>query len=441
VGVKPFVLVPIVLIVSSLLGSVSDVAVAAGDAVPSHCVAHTSFSDGADLAGDYRCAGMAVSFHTAGASSSPFPLWAGQWLFLDEAGHYRMGTCTFNRGTHPTALTPSRVVAQAFPNDPSGMKGAYLAWRYRTTTDPLVAAGLWAVFHHYALDAAGSNRSADPSAPLIPRLDGIAAASGRADLQAEAIALDAEARRMSGEWTIGVDVTSSSDGNEGTRADGAVTVTVLSGGRPVVGRLVTVLVSGDDVSHSATTGSDGRATVAVPLPSGVVTVASTAEAPGPVVVYRGSPAAPNPLGAQTLAVAGAPRVLRATATLTLESPPTTAPATTTVPATTVAATSTTAVATSTTAPATTAPTTTSPGTTAPAITLPPTSAAAPPVSTNEISPTTTAPASHPPLPTTGRGDDGAVAPLATAFLVGGVGLLGTLHRRQPRRRNDGPAVP
>ena len=66
--------------------------------------------DGADLAGDYRCAGLAVDFHTAGASASPFPLWAGQWLFVDEAGQYRRGTCTFNRGTHPTTLVPSKLV-------------------------------------------------------------------------------------------------------------------------------------------------------------------------------------------------------------------------------------------------------------------------------------------------------------------------------------------
>ena len=412
VGVKPFALAPLVLVVSSLLGPVPGEAAAAGDAGPAHCVAHTTFSDGADLAGDYRCAGLAIAFHTSGASASPFPLWAGQWLFVDETGHHRMGTCTFNRGTHPTVLVRSRPVPQSFPNDPTGTKGAYLAWRYGATTDPLVAAGLWAVFHHYALDAAGSNRSASPSAPLVPRLDGIVAASGRSDLQAEAVALDAEARRMSGEWSLAVRVEQPGD---------SVTVTLLAGGQPVAGQPVTVLVSGDDVSRVVTTGSDGRATVAVSLPPGAVAVAATAEAPGPVLVYRGSPAAPNPLGAQTLVVAGAPRVLRATASVDVPHATTTAPTTTVPPTTT-----TTLPPTTTTLPATTLPPTTAPAATVPPTIVPPTS----PVTTNEIAPTTTAPASHPPLPTTGRGGDGVVAQLATAFLVGGVGLLGTLRRRQ-----------
>ena len=69
VCVKPFALAPLVLVVSSLLGPVSGEAAAAGDAVPAHCVAHTTFSDGADLAGDYRCAGLAIAFHTSGASA------------------------------------------------------------------------------------------------------------------------------------------------------------------------------------------------------------------------------------------------------------------------------------------------------------------------------------------------------------------------------------
>lgn len=427
VGVKPFALAPLVLVVSSLLGLVPGEAAAAGDAVPAHCVAHTTFSDGADLAGDYRCAGLAVAFHTAGASASPFPLWAGQWLFVDDTGQYRMGTCTFNRGTHPTVLVPSKPVAQFFPNDPGGLKAGYLLWRHGATTDPLVAAGLWAVLHHYTLDAAGSNRSADPAAPLVPRLDGLAAATGRADLQATALALDAEARAMSAPWTLQVHV---------DRTSGSVTATLLAGIRPVPGRSVTILVSGDDVSRSATTGMDGRATVAVPLPQGAVAVAVTSDAPGPVQVYRGSPAAPNPLGAQTLAVAGAPRVLRAVTSLdalppTTTSPPTMSPPTMSPPTTEVQpATTTTATPETTTSPTTAPPTSLPvvPVTTTPPTTTP-TDIPAIPGTTHEIAPTTTAPAPHPPLPTTGRGGDGVVAPLATAFLVGGIGLLGTLRRR------------
>jgi hypothetical protein len=363
--------------------------------VPPQCTVHTSFSDGADVANDYRCAGLAIAFHTAGVAHSPSPLWAGQWLFVDQAGAFRMGTCTFNRGTHPTIASASSPVAQRFPNDPTGGKGAYLSWRYGGTTDPLTAAALWAVFHHYALDAAGSNRSANPDGPLIPRLDGIAAATGRDDLQQAAMALDAEAQALQGDWSLTVDV----------GVDGAVTATLLAGERPVADREVEVLVSGDDVSRVAVTGADGRATVTVPLPSGTVTVAVTTEAPGAVQAYRGAPASPNPLGGQTLVVAGPPRHLQATASVEVP-----APTTTTAPPTTVAATTTTT-------PVTTVASTTSTSTTVAA--LPPTT----------IAPSTTAPAPHPPLPTTGRGGDGVVAQFATAFLVGGIGLLGTLRRR------------
>jgi hypothetical protein len=187
-----------------------------------------------------------------------------------------------------------------------------------------------------------------------------------------------------------------------------VTATLLAGERPVADREVAVLVSGDDVSRVAVTGADGRATVTVPLPSGTVTVAVTTEAPGAVQAYRGAPASPNPLGGQTLVVAGPPRHLQATASVDVPAPTTTTtPTTTAVPTTT--------------APVTTVASTTSTSSTVAA--LPPTT----------IAPSTTAPAPHPPLPTTGRGGDGVVAQFATAFLVGGIGLLGTL-----RRRNRGP---
>lgn len=370
---------------------------AAPAGVPTQCTAHTSFSDGADVANDYRCAGMAIPFHTSGAAASPWPLWAGQWLFVDEQGGYRMGSCIFNRGTHPTIAAPSAPVAPSFPNDPTGVRGAYLAWKYGDTTDPLTAAALWAVFHHYALDAAGSSRSADPTAPLIPRLDGIAASTGRPDLQQAAMALDAEAQAMSGEWTLSVDV----------GPDGLISVELLAGDRPVADREVEVLVSGDDDSRIVLTGADGRATVAVSPSPGTVTVAATTDAPGRVQAYRGAPASPNPLGGQTLVVAGPPRRLQATASVEVPAPTTT---TTTTPTTT---TTTTVPVTSTTAPTTTV-----------AVLAPTT-----------IAPSTSASAPHPPLPTTGRGGDGGVARFATAFLVGGIGLLGTLRRRERGHRS------
>ena len=119
-----------------------------GTAIPGNCTAHHGWNDGeADAAGDYRCAGLAIQFHTGGVGRSPGLIWAGQWLFLDGAGQYRVGSCTFNRGVHPNILGPSTVVAQPFPDDPTGAKGAYLAWRYGDTTDDLTAAAMWAVYN------------------------------------------------------------------------------------------------------------------------------------------------------------------------------------------------------------------------------------------------------------------------------------------------------
>ena len=385
--------------------------------VPVNCTVHTSFDGSADASGDYRCAGMSIHFHTAGVAHSPSPIWAGQWLFIDQQGQFRKGWCTFNRGTHPTIDMPSHSVPVVLPNDAGGRKSAYLAWRYRDTFDALTSAGLWAVFHFYAADAAGSNRSTKPSSPLVPSLGTLAAASGRADLQTRAQQLDAEASVFTGEWRLQVAVD----------AAGLVRVSLSSGDTPVPNASVQVLVSGDDESHPLTTGADGRATVEVRLPLGTATVAATAEAPGRVQAYRGVPASPNPNGAQVLVSAGPPTVLHATATVspppttTTTSTTTTVPATTTttVPATTVRATTTTMPATTTTMPATTPTTTT-------ALALPPTTVV--PSST----PVPTA-APHPPLPRTGGGGDGWVSQIATAFLVGGVGLLGTLRRRPSPR--------
>jgi hypothetical protein len=109
-------------------------------------------------AGDYACAGMELPFHTSGAEAATSTIWAGQWLFTDEAGNYRLGSCTFNRGLHPRADDPAQPIQQSFPNDPRREKGAYLTWRYGATTDHLTAAALWAIFHYYAQDPAGSAR-------------------------------------------------------------------------------------------------------------------------------------------------------------------------------------------------------------------------------------------------------------------------------------------
>jgi hypothetical protein len=393
-----------------------------GTQMPGSCVAHTGFGE-LDVAGDYRCAGLVLRFHTSGVANAVSPIWAGQWLFTDPDGQYRVGTCTFNRGTHPTVRPPSRAVSQSFPNDPSGEKGSYLAWRYGDTTDPLTAAAVWAVFHHYALDPAGTNYSADPTAPLVPSLGDLAATTGRADLQSRALALDAEATAFRGPWNLSVSA----------RADGVVSVTLLAGSTPVPDRPITVLVGGLDSSFEATTGTDGNATVTVPLPSGTVTVVATADAPGPVQVFRGAPASPNPYGAQPL-VTGSSTGLRVETEVGIEEPsstdvapdtvpptsvPDTVPADTDVPDTDVPGTGVPGAG----APDTAPPVTPSPGT------APSTSVVAA-VADPEPTPSSEAvtPATHPPLPVTGPGGRGGIAQLATAFLVGGIGLLGTLRR-------------
>ncbi len=377
-----------------------------GTSIPGNCIEHTSFSGGTDVSGDYRCAGEAIQFHTGGVSSSPYQIWAGQWLFVDPSGSFRVGSCTFNRGVHPTINAPARWVGQSFPNDPTGALSGYLAWRYGDTTDNLTAAALWAVFHYYAQDAAGPNRSANDNAPLVPSLDGLAAASGRSDLQSRALALHAEAVAVAEPWTIAIAIAS----------DGTATVTLRSGANPVPDQKVSVLVSGLDVPLVTITSADGIATVAVSLPPGTVTVVATASAPGPAYVYRGEPATTEGQGAQNLISGGASEVLTAETTIEVAAPTTT----TTQPPPTTATTEpvTTELATTTTIPPTTIETSTS-------------TAAVPADETTTTfiavaEPTTTLIGG---LPRTGGGRDSTIAYVGTALLVGGIGLMGTLRRR------------
>ncbi|HEY0518165.1 MAG TPA: hypothetical protein VGC84_01635, partial [Ilumatobacteraceae bacterium] len=306
-----------------------------GTQMPANCVAHTSFDGSPDLVDDFRCAGIAIEFHTAGVALSPAPIWAGQWLFKDEAGQFRVGSCTFNRGIHPTIDAPSFPVAQQFPNDPTGAKGAYLTWRYGDTTDDLTAAAMWAVFHFYAQDSAGTRRATNAFAPLIPSLQGVATASGRADIQALAIALDAQAASFAGEWAISVTLS----------IDGSIDATVVAGTQPVAGATVMLLVSGQDAPMTLQTGSAGTARSTMSVVPGVMTVVASTAAPGPAAVYRGSPAGPDPQGAQRLVTGGVPRVIAATATVDVSVAPTTT-------TTTIAPTTTTTIAPTTIAPTT-----------------------------------------------------------------------------------------
>ncbi|MEQ1872537.1 MAG: Ig-like domain-containing protein [Ilumatobacteraceae bacterium] len=358
-----------------------------GTSIPGHCVEHTSFTGAQDAGGDYRCAGQAIQFHTAGVASSPYEIWAGQWLFRDPAGSFRVGSCTFNRGIHPTINSSATWIEQSFPNDPTRVLSSYLAWKYGDTTDNLTAAALWVVFHFYAQDAAGPNRSIDERAPLVPTLGSVAAASGREDLQSRALALHHEAEAVSELWMLTAAIS----------ADGIATFTLLSGANPVPDRPISVLVSGLDSPLDVTTGADGIATVTVSLPPGTVTVVATASVPGPAGVYRGEPAFADGQGGQNLITGGASRVLTAEASIVV-APPTT---TTTEP------------------PPTTITTTTISPTTSDATTTTTFGAV--------VGTTTTFPGG---LPNTGGDRDSSVAYIGTAFVVGGIGLLGTLRRRR-----------
>jgi LPXTG-motif cell wall-anchored protein len=401
-----------------------------GAQIPSNCVAHVSFDGGPDLVDDFRCAGLAIEFHTAGAAFSPGPIWAGQWLFVDETGQFRVGSCTFNRGIHPTIGVPSSPVAQYFPNDPTGAKAAYLTWRYGDTTDNLTAAAMWAVLHYYAQDAAGSMRTSNAEAPLVPSLGMIARASGRADIQALAVSIDAEAAGFAGEWAI--EATLDVAGN--------IAVTLTAADHPVADATITLLESGQDSPVIVTTDADGVARSVMPVAPGAMTVVASSPVPGPALVYRGKPAAANPHGAQNLVTGGLPGVASATATLEVPMPVTTASTPTTdVPATT----ATTAI------PITEAPTTEAPMTTStstlPAVaatapdtrspdTVPPDSSVPVTVAVEAVPPPPEAPLPPPapPLPKTGRGSD-SVSYLATALLVAGIGIVGVASRRARRR--------
>ena len=425
-----------------------------GTQMPSNCVPHISFEGSPDLVDDYRCAGLAIEFHTAGAAFSPAPIWAGQWLFRDELGQFRVGSCTFNRGIHPNIDSPSAIVAQQFPNDPTGAKGAYLTWGYGDTTDNLTAAAMWAVFHYYAQDDAGTRRAANGAMALVPSLDMVAQASGRDDIQALAIALDAEAALFAGTWTISTTVDLA----------GQIEVHVLAGTQPVLGARVTLLMSGQDSSTTVETDTAGSARATMPVASGTMTVVASTSSPGPAAVYRGSPAGPDPQGAQRLVTGGPASIISATAkvdvpvpptttTTTLPPPDTTTTTTTSPPDTTTSTTTTTLpppTTTSTTTSTTLPQTTTSTATTLPpktTTTIPPetttTTVPPPPTTTPTLPPETTTIAvlipsvevspPAPPLPRTGKGSD-LISYLGTSLLVAGIGIVGVASRRPTAAR-------
>lgn len=452
VGVKRIVIVVGMLLSGGLLVVTGAAAAPLGTTIPANCVEHHGFPGEDDVPGDVRCAGLAIDFHTGGVAASQGPIWAGQWLFVDEAGQYRVGSCTLNRGVHPTIAAPSTPVDAVWPRDPGGAKAAYLAWRYGDTTDDLTAAALWAVLHFYAQDAAGSRRAADPAAPLVPALDRLAIMTGNAALQATAVALDAEAQRLAQPWTLDVSVS----------PDGGVAVAVRSGRAPVGGVEVVLDVGG--AAMGTRTGDDGVALFDVGAPVGRTRIVATAPSPGRALVYRGRPAWPDPQGGQTLVTGGSPETIGGEALLdvpdttpvetTTEAPPTEVPTTTVppkeVPTTTVPVT-TSEEPTTTVAPTTTA---SAPTTEAPPSELPTTAVSTTTIvvdttttqattSSTTVEQTTTAMAAVPSstrprraasvpmrqLPRTG-GASRWPACLGVVLLVAGVGLLGASRRRR-----------
>jgi LPXTG-motif cell wall-anchored protein len=410
-----------------LLGPTSPATAQSHDSIPGWC---EPYSDD----GDYACAGLELRYHTAGTDAARGDQWAGQWLFTAD-GKYRLGSCTFNRGMHPRADEPTHPVEQAFPNDPDKSKSAYLSWRYGDTSDDLTAAALWAVFHFYAQDPAGSTRAYDPEDPLVPSLDMIGAASGRDDLQQRAVDLDAEAARYATPFVLQL-----------SAAGSTVTASITSGGVGVAGVAV---VFG---STSVVTDANGNAAIQADAGS---TVGATALVPAAPLVYLGEPLHEHQFGGQTLLTAGEPGLLAAS--ITLEAPPTTTAAptttttTTTMPPTTT--TTTTVPPTTTEAPTTTteAPTTTSSSTTttstpastttqppATTIEVAPTSATASTTSSTTIAavllppPASVAPPTSPPMPPSTlprTGSAGSVAATAAIVLGAGVGALVGLRRR------------
>jgi LPXTG-motif cell wall-anchored protein len=207
-------------------------------------------------------------------------------------------------------------------------------------------------------------------------------------------------------------------------------------------------MSGQDSPVIETTDASGIARSVMAVAPGVMTVVASSPIPGPSLVYRGKPAAPNPHGAQNLVTGGVPGVVSATATVevpmpaTTTSTPTTDAPTTTTTTTTAATPAIPITIPITEVPTTDAPTTTSTSTLAAVIT---TTATTPPATVPDTTvPVTVAveavppppeaplPAPAPPLPKTGRTSD-SISYLATALLVAGIGIVGVASRRARRR--------
>ena len=214
-----------------------------------------------------------------------------------KSGQFRVGSCTFNRGIHPTIDVPSVAGDTELPQRPHWSQGRvpHLAIRR----------------HHRRSHGRGD-------VGRVPLLR-----PGRRRHQA---GCECERRRSfhrSG-WspvpagaTTSRPVPSSSmprrlalpgPGRSRPRWErmAQIDVALVAGTEPVGGASVTLLMSGQDAPVRVRTDAAGLAQSTMPVVPGSMTVVASTSTPGPAVVYRGRPAGPDPHGAQRLVTGGAP---------------------------------------------------------------------------------------------------------------------------------------
>ena len=121
--------------------------------IPDGCVEHTSFNGGVDYSGDYR---YGIRDRLPPQRRRPFAVSnVGGSVAVRRRGRRVPDGIVHVQSRHPPHDPRSSTpVATTFPNDPTGRRRAYLTWKYGSTQDDLVAAGLWAVFHYYTQDTA-----------------------------------------------------------------------------------------------------------------------------------------------------------------------------------------------------------------------------------------------------------------------------------------------
>ena len=264
-------------------------------------------------------------YHTGGVRSVAVPDLGGP-VVVPRRGR---ASTEWARAPSTAACTPPRQCrrirsAQTFPNDPTGAKGAYLAWRYGDTTDTLTGG-------RDVGRRSTTTRSTPPDRTAARNRDGTArgrARRARCGQRQRRPAGDARSAsttkpaQMSGPWHL--------DGGARHRRASS-TATLMAGERPG-GRPRDHRARERDRSparchhgHGWQSHGDG-ADPARHRHRGRHRRARRVA----VLVYRGAPSSPDGHGAQTLVTGGAPIALRAEAFIDVPDSDTTVP-TTTVP--------------------------------------------------------------------------------------------------------------